>query len=207
MKKTFAVLAALAVVMILPAGEFIETFSGNDLSPENWMETWKVRCAGVDYSRPLNGKLAVLGLKKVSGKNPAAYLDRDADFTAGDFRLSAKLELRPYRDAGEYSFQLLTENGELLIGAKLESKDGKVMVSGMCGHSCTTVKETAFQLNNPGGTLEIVREKSIYTVLFNGKPAYCGNGDTAPAASFRLQVTGKPGILTLSELTLRNIRK
>ena len=206
MKKIFTALAALTAVLILPAGEFTETFSGKDLSPENWMETWKARCAGVDYVKPLGGKLVVRGLKKISGKNPAAYLDRDADFTSGDFRLSAKLELLPKNGSGSCGFQLLTENGELLIGAKLESEDGKISVSGTCGHSCTTVKNTPELQKQPRGTLEIIRKKGIYEVLFNGKTVYQGNGDTAPAASFRLQIAGSPGILTLSELSLKNLR-
>ena len=206
MKKQFTALAALTAALILPAGEFTEPFSGKDLSPENWMETWKARCAGVDYVKPLGGKLVVRGLKKVSGKNPAAYLDRDADFTSGDFRLSAQLELLPKNGSGSFGFQLLTENGELLIGAKLESKDGKITVSGTCGHSCTTVQDAPELLKQPRGKLEIIRKKGIYEVLFNGKTAYRGNGDTAPAASFRLQILGEPGILTLSELSLKNLR-
>ena len=207
MKKFFALLMILAGAAGLRAGEFVEKFAGDNLSPQDWMVTYAVRCGGIDYRRPLRGKLVIDGLKKAKSQDAVAFLDRDADFTAGNFRLTARLAAEPAGEgAGSWSFQLLTENGELLLGATLETNHGKVVLSGMRGHSCTTLKNTPLPVAEPRGVLEIVRKKGIYQVFFNGKMAYEANGDTAAAASFRLQVAGKPGVLTLEGLSLQNIR-
>lgn len=205
MKKFFALLLALTGAAGLRAGGFVEKFAGDNLSPQDWMVTYAVRCGGIDYRRPLRGRLVIDGLKKAKSQDAVAFLDRDANFTAGDFRLTAELAAVP-AGTGAWRFQLLTENGEALLGAALNSDGGKLTVSGICGHSCRTLKDTPVAGAEPRGVLEIVRKKGLYQVLFQGKSVYEGDGDTAAAASFRLQVAGAPGVLTLTELSLRNLR-
>jgi len=206
MKKTFSLLLVLAACGA-SAGEFVEKFAGKNLSPQDWMVTYAAQCAGVDYRKPLQGKLVIDGLKKIRGQEAVAFLDRDANFTAGDFRLTVRLEAAPApTGAGAWRFQLLTENGELLLGAALKSDGGRITVAGECGHSCKTLKDRPIPGGALRGVLEIVRKKGLYQVLFQGKSVYEGDGDTAAAASFRLQVSGAPGVLTLTELSLRNLR-
>ena len=152
----------------------------------------------------MQGKLMVTGLENITGAEAVAFLDRDADSASGDFRLTAKLELAPSGKTGDYRFSLMTENGEYLIGALFYCQNKKVILSGLNGHSCTTVKSTPLTLAKPQGTLEINRKKEHFQVLFNGVSVFEASGDTAPAASFRLQVSDAPWTLVLSSITLAN---
>ena len=203
MMKARIALLFFVCVSSLFAGGFTEGFKGERLSDDNWMLTYMSKCTAVAYKRPLNGKLVITGLENAKGNDAFANLDRDAGGAAGDFRLSARFELSPSKENGYYDFYLLTENGEALIGARLECKKGKIALSGKNGHSCATVKSETLALSASKCLLEIVRVKDRFQVLFNGKSVFTASGDTASAASFRLQVSGTPGVLTISSLSLK----
>lgn len=196
---------ALALSLAATAG-FEETFARGELN-EEWSCNYRVKCAGVALAPPVPGRMQILGLEQAQ-PGAVAYLDRGSENVNGDFQLLAELEFEPAAGAaaGAYRLQLLTGNGEKLIEAALErnSRDGAVQVTGHPGHSGQTVSRSALSLAAAptAGNLEITRKQGHYFVRFQDVVVYTDEGDTAPAASFRLVVSGAAGKLTVKRLRL-----
>lgn len=201
----FAAMLPLAWGLAAAPG-FDETFPGPELGGD-WSLDYKVKCSGIAWERPIKGSLTITGLENAR-PGAEAYLDRDANYAAGNFRLTAALDFKSAEagQPGAFRFQLLTENGEKLIEGAIEREalGGPLRIGGNPGHSGKTMARTPQVLNAPAisGVLVIVRKSGQYEVRFNDRAVYTDHGDTAPAASFRLAVSGGVGTLTLKRLTL-----
>jgi len=203
--RLFAAVLPLALNLAAAPG-FVETFAGPELGPD-WSCNYKVKCSGIARERPFKDGLTITGLENAR-PGAEAYLDRDANYVAGNFRLVAELDFKAAElgQAGAFRFQLLTENGEKLIEGAIEreASEGMLRIGGNPGHSGKTVARTPLVLSAPAtsGTLLLIRKNGHYEVRFNDRAVYTDHGDTAPAASFRLAVSGGVGTLTLKRLTL-----
>ena len=205
--KVWLVAAMLPLAWGLAAAPgFVETFAGPELGGD-WSLDYKVKCSGIAWERPIKDSLTITGLENAR-PGAEAYLDRDANYAAGNFRLIAELDFQSAAagQPGAFRFQLLTENGEKLIEGAIEREapGGPLRIGGNPGHSGRTVARTPLVLSAPAtsGTLSIVRENGHYEVRFNDRAVYTDHGDTAPAASFRLAISGGLGTLVLKRLTL-----
>lgn len=196
---------SLSLSLAAAAG-FEETFAGGELG-EAWSCDYRVKCAGVALAPPLPGRIQILGLEQAR-PGAVAYLDRCSESISGDFQLVAELEFEPDASAatGAYRFQLLSGNGEKLIEGALErtSRAGAVLATGHPGHSGQTQSRSALPLSASAsaGNLVITRRQGHYVIRFRDQVVYTDEGDTAPAVSFRLVVSGAAGKLTLKRLRL-----
>ena len=202
--KKIAILFLSAIVPAVFAAGFTEKFSGSDLPQESWMHYQFVRCSGVDYVKPLNGKLVLNGLKK-PGKAASAALERDACFTSGNVHWRMYAELGKNTKNGSYTWNLLSDNGERQLGVTLASQDGKWVLTGVAGHTCSPKTVTVYTVKESAVKVEIIRKNGAYQLLCNGKCFYTAEGDTATIASIRLTVQGNAQ-MTVSSMSLEKIK-
>lgn len=206
MKKLFGVLLMAVICASLSADTavFSEKFTGEDLSPQNWMLTLSEYCKGIDYQKPLKGALVIKGLlAPQTGKNARAALERDACFTNGNVVWSLNLELDPAAaGSGTYTWRLQSDNGETQLGVAVSKDNNKPwVVKGVNGFTCKLLSDKKVVLSKKPCKLEIIRRKADYQVLVNGQCICTANGDTDTIASIQLIVQGNaPAVLKSMEL-------
>ncbi|MBE6380868.1 MAG: hypothetical protein E7047_08060 [Lentisphaerae bacterium] len=208
MKKYIILLLSGMFAGPLFGSGFSENFSDKDLSPQSWMLTLAEHCQGIDYRKPLDGKLAINGLLAPQpGKKASAALERDACFTDGDIIWSLVLELDPAAaGSGSYTWRLQSDNGETQLGVKvIKDKNQPWVVQGVNGFTCKLLSNQKAVLEQKQCKLEIIRRKADYQLLVNGQCICTANGDTDTIASIQLTVLGNaPAVLKAMEL--KNIK-
>ena len=202
--KKIAILFLSAIVPAVFAAGFNEKFAGNDLPQDTWMQHLLERCSGIDYVKPLNGKLVINGLKN-PGKAASAALERDACFTAGNVHWRMEAELGKDTKNGSYNWNLLSDNGERQLGVTLTCTNGKWTLAGIAGHTCSPKNVTVYTAKDSAVKVEIIRKNGAYQLLCNGKCFYTAEGDTATIASIRLTVSGNAR-MTVKSMSLEKIK-
>lgn len=205
MKKFALSMLIAGAALALNGAGFDEKFADADLSPQSWMQTIAENCKGVAYKKPLNGKLVLSGV--LDGKPGAsAVLERDACYTTGDFHWSVEVDLDfSQGTSGGYLWHMMSDNGEVQLGVSMQkAASGEWTLKGLVGHTCKTLKASTVKVSKNPCKVEIIRNKTGYKLLCNGKVFYTADGDTATLASIRMSTSGN-AVKTVKSMQLKKL--